>query len=133
MDLGGECRIERVPLVQDRDVKVVEGYMDDLVHSLPLGSHKRPGPYLLHDKGAILSPMGKLRQVIPNTMAIDRPEFIGESRNAAQIGDHRTSDVTTLFRDFFVQVTGEPASDEEAATFAEIVEEMERTEHEVKA
>lgn len=134
MDDKGNCKIERIPLTTLRDVRCVEGYMDDILKGPEKGESKED--YLmvtLHDKGAILDAMGKLRSVYPNVLHIERTYLTtGDERRGTRT-DHRKMTEEELFASFFQQVTGEELSEEEKSAFSSIVNSMRQREREVPA
>jgi len=156
LDATGNVTVEEIPLSPRRDVRIVEGFLKELLGeasrepgakgeepaatsgSAPPGAGRRTGgpadsvvgsreDYLLVrllDKEAILDPMGKLREVFPNALHVERPglwstgevQVVGRERLRASIMD--------LFAAFFQEMTDEPLDDRQRAAFAEIVEEM---------
>ncbi len=133
MDAAGACRIERIPLRAKRDVRVIEGRLNDLLKHPP-GEIARDDfvRVRLSDKGALYDPMGQLRQMFPNTVALDRPEFINSDNKPILPTNPRSDDVEALFGDFFAQVNGEPLTKEYASVFAEIVSAMQQREREAE-
>ncbi|GAD01388.1 exonuclease SbcD [Agarivorans albus MKT 106] len=68
-----DCNIELIALNAKRDVRIIEGYLDELLASGSADSHR--DDYLmvrLLDKSAILDAMGKLREVYPNVLHLER-------------------------------------------------------------
>ncbi len=131
MDRAGACRMEAVTLKPRRDLRRIEGYLSDLV--------ERPDPHVnredyllvsLRDKGALLDAMGRLREVYPNVLHLERPacESSGELHGAE--GGHARMDVTDLFASFFEQVTGSELSDDQRSAFAQTITRMEQQERE---
>jgi exonuclease SbcD len=134
MDGAGEVRVEVIPLTPRRDVRIVEGSLDDL-RARP-GDHGPVDDFLLvrlTDRKAILDAMGKLRQVFPNVLHLEQPavfrggdvEVAGRERLKESEGE--------LFGSFFREMTGADLSEEESRAFQETVDELHRTEREVTA
>jgi DNA repair protein SbcD/Mre11 len=156
LDASGSVTVEEIHLSPRRDVRIVEGHLKELLGAAgpgpgakeeELAAHPRnppsgasasrgsPHDYLLVrllDKEAILDPMGKLRQVFPNTLHVERPGLwsTGEVQVAGR--ERLKASVTDLFAAFFQEMTDEPLDDRQRAAFAEIVEEMDREEREAK-
>jgi DNA repair protein SbcD/Mre11 len=156
LDATGHVTVEEVALSPQRDVRIVEGHLKELlVAAGPGPGAKEEGPaapprnppsgasasrgsphdYLLVrllDKEAILDPMGKLRQVFPNTLHVERPGLwsTGEVQVAGR--ERLKASVMDLFAAFFQEMTDEPLDDRQRAAFAEIVEEMDREEREAR-
>lgn len=134
MNAAGQCKVQRIPLRAKRDVRVVKGYLDDLRRNPAEGTGQNDFVKVsLLDRGAILDAMGKLRETFPYTMAIERPEFITEISARVGAVDHRTSDIESLFNDFFTQAYGTALTAEEAAAFATIVNQMQRADREAES
>ena len=154
LDASGSVTVEEIPLSPRRDVRIVEGYLKELLGAAGLGigakdeglaapprnptsgasaSRGSPHDYLLVrllDKEAILDPMGKLRQAFPNALHVERPG-LWSTREVKVAGRERLkSSVMDLFAAFFQEMTDEPLDDRQRAAFAEIVEEMDREERE---
>ena len=132
IDAAGGVTLEQIKLSPRREVRCLEGLLKDMLVGPQNGENTED--YLmvtLKDAGAILDPMGKLREVYPNVLHIDRPHLTdcGELRGPA--GDHRRISELDLFSSFFVQVTGDALSDEQTKVFAETVEVLFRQEREV--
>jgi len=132
MDEKGNCKIERIPLTTQRDVRCVEGYMDDILKGPIKGENKED--YLmvtLHNKGAILDAMGKLRNVYPNVLHIERTYLTTGGELRGKPVDHKKMTEEELFASFFQEVTKEEISEEESSAFSSIVNSMRQREREV--
>jgi len=127
MDAHGACAIEQVPLRPRRDLRVLEGALEDLLEQ----GRRDPAAqdYLLvrlQDRHAILDPMGKLRTVYPNVLHLERPAL-------AQAGERRAPDRERLregelpmFRDFYRQMSGEALDEAGEAAVAALLERLHR-------
>lgn len=127
MDADGQCTIERKPLKPSKDLRIINGYLKDILKGPEKGEN--PEDYIiveLMDKGAILDAMGKLREVYPNVLHIDRKYLEIAGRISAL--DHHKMDDTELFSSFFTQVTGEELTESQKLTFASVVDEVRRKE-----
>jgi DNA repair protein SbcD/Mre11 len=118
------------PLRPPRDAPRLEGTLDELVTR----GRTDPGrdDYIcatLTDTGALLDPMGRLREAYPNALAIELPESVGRRHDERLQADPRRGDAE-LFADFFRQVTGEPPGEAQAAAFAGVVDGLRRRERE---
>jgi DNA repair protein SbcD/Mre11 len=129
LDATGNVTVEEIPLSPRRDVRIVEGYLKELLGEPGVASHDYLLVRLL-DKEAILDPMGKLRQAFPNALHVERPGLwsTGEVQVAGR--ERLKASVMDLFAAFFQEMTDEPLDDRQRAAFAEIVEEMDREERE---
>ncbi|MDD4170062.1 MAG: exonuclease SbcCD subunit D [Desulfotomaculaceae bacterium] len=132
MDGAGEIVLNTISLSPRREVRCLEGCISELLAGPQNGESKED--YLmvtLTDQGAILDAIGKLREVYPNVLHIERPHLLegGELRGPG--GDHRRLNELDLFSSFFEQVTGAPLSDGQARAFTETVEALYRQNREV--
>ncbi|MEO0444602.1 MAG: exonuclease SbcCD subunit D [Verrucomicrobiota bacterium] len=109
LDAAGECRLETLPLRPRTDLRVLEGSLKDLLQQGQAAPDR--DDYLLirlTDTEALLDPFGKLKEVFPHLLHLERP---GLQRNLHENDLHREDlrkDDVTLFQSFFHQVTGEP-------------------------
>jgi DNA repair protein SbcD/Mre11 len=119
--------IETVALTPPRDVRRLEGTLAEI---LALGSSDpQRDDYVLAallDKGALLDPIGQLRSVYPNTLAIERPLY-----DQAGSGDEprpRPGAVgdLDLFDAFFRYASGDPLSTAQRTQLAAVIDALER-------
>jgi exonuclease SbcD len=125
MDEQGSCQVELVPLTPRRDVRRVEGLLKDILAGAPDGKERED--YLvvsLLDTAAILDVMGKLREVYPNVLHVERPCLMTGGNRTEASRDHRRLNDADLFADFFAEVTGEPPSTDEASAYEAVVDEL---------
>ncbi|MBX9770044.1 MAG: exonuclease SbcCD subunit D [Candidatus Obscuribacterales bacterium] len=131
MDGQGEVKLEKVSLLPRRDVRRLEGYLSEIIAGAAGDNGKND--YLmvtLKDKQAILDAMGKLREVYPNVLHIERPMLNGDGKMAGNQADHRKVDDAQLFASFFSQVTNENLSEDEKRAYEKVVQEMIHAERE---
>ena len=119
--------VEHVPLRPPRDVRRLQGTLAELLERGR--SDPRRDDYVLaalHDTGAVLDAIGRLREVYPNTLAIERPllDQAGEARGARP--DPRKAGEAELFDSFFAHVCGEQPSDQQRQAFADVVDQLAR-------
>lgn len=123
---GDPPRIERVALAPKRDVRVVEGTLHDVLErGLTDAAHYDYVCAQLLDKGALLDPMGQLREVYPNVLTIDRSRVAGQAGEAVAV-DPSSKSETEHFAAFFEYVCGEPLDEAERLAFAEVADRIER-------
>jgi len=122
---AGQCAIEQLPLPPLREVRVLEGGLDDL---LSAGSAAVDADdYLLVrllDKGALLNAMGRLREVYPNVLHLERPGLLGDSQPVLAGNRLLTRDELEMFEDFFQQVTGDALNQQEKAVITATLENL---------
>jgi exonuclease SbcD len=132
IDAAGACAVEEVALTPRRDVRVLEGTLEDLRRGGAADSRRDDFVMVrLLDRGAVLDAIGKLRDAYPNCLRVQHDVFSalrGES-DAAR-ADPRRHDETELFQAFFREVTGQEPDGDEALAFAEALLAVRRAEAE---
>jgi len=132
MDGAGGITMKNIPLSPRRDVRRLEGFISEILAGPRDGENREDYIMVtLKDYGAILDAAGKLREVYPNVLHIERPYLSGGGDVRGPGGDHRRLSEIDLFSSFFEQVTGVPLSDGQALVFNETVEALNRREREV--
>lgn len=131
VDESGEVGIEEFTLTPRRDLRQIKGYLTDL-----LQNPDEYGPvddYLmatLLDEGAVYDGMGRLREVFPNLMHLERANLLDGDFDRRSASDIAGKDDLELFDDFMEAMTGKPMNEEQTASFTETVEEIRREERE---
>ncbi|BCR03898.1 nuclease SbcCD subunit D [Desulfuromonas versatilis] len=127
LDAAGQAAIEQIPLRPLRDMRVVEGALDEL---LAKGKNDpRREDYLLvrlSDTHAILDVMNKLREVYPNVLHLERPGLMSRSERLEMSRERLKRGEMAMFEDFFRQVTGEGLSAEQEKALAACLETLHR-------
>ncbi len=128
LDAAGACQVERIALPVRRDLRVIEGELEQLL-AMAAGDAARDDYVLarLTDRGALLDAMGKLRQAYPNALAIERPLLLGSDGGEPGV-DHRGVSVQALFAGFHRQTTGEALDAAGEAAFERVLERLQRDE-----
>ncbi len=126
LDAEGTPSLERVELAPKRDVRILEGALQELL-AAPDGHRDDYLLVRLTDPHAILDPMGKLRQVYPNVLHIERPGLQGTARGqgTATREQLRRSD-EELFRAFYEDATGDDWIDGADTAFEAVLTELAR-------
>ena len=123
MDERGNVKIESISLKPKRDLRCLEGYLQDLLNSGEKDGNRED--YLkvtLLDEGAILDAIGKLRRVYPNVLHIERPkltasgQLLGADRNFKKMGELH------LFSSFLSQVTEQEITEEQQKAFQQTLD-----------
>ncbi|MEA2117174.1 exonuclease SbcCD subunit D [Halovibrio sp. HP20-50] len=129
LEADGVQRIEQIPLIPNREVRVLEGEIAALIEQGK--TDPNADDYLLvrlTDRHAILDPMGKLREVYPNVLHLEKPGML-DARGTQQLDrDRLRFDTLDMFSDFFKQTSGEAMSDEQARTMAALINQLQREE-----
>lgn len=124
----GSCQVERIALPVRRDLRILDGELDALLAAA--ADDPARDDYVLarlRDRGALLDAMGKLRQVYPNALAIERPGLFGEGR-AGDASDYRGIRVQDLFASFHQQTTGQALDEAGSAAVERLLERLDREE-----
>lgn len=103
-------RHQQLELKPQRDLRIVEGSLQSILEAAP--NDPNANDYLLarlSDTHAILDVMGKLREVYPNTLHVERPalQSLQGVKADRQILQQNEEDIVTRF---FEQVNGNPLS-----------------------
>lgn len=128
MDGKGDVSVEKLLLEPKRDLRTVEGFMEDLL------KHEVNEDYVfvkLFDETPILYPMEKIRSVYPNAMHVERKNF-GQALKQSSSGSRREMDPLVLFNAFYEEVKGEAASEKTEAIFRDVLQEFLREETDEK-
>ena len=131
MDVNGKCNIERIALRPRRDVRRLEGTLEEILEKAR--SDGNQDDYImvtLLDRQPVLNAISRLREVYPNTLHIDRPLFAPSTVHVRAPADHLRLSEVEMFSSFFSQVTGDEMTEPEAEVFANIVETLRRSERE---
>jgi len=131
MDATGKCAIERIAFSPRRDVRRIEGTLKEILEKAQSDENRED--YLmvtLLDRQPVLNAMGRLREVYPNTLHIERPLVAPSTVHAQAPADHLRLSEAEMFSSFFSQVTGEEMTEPEARAFADIIEALRRRERE---
>ena len=132
MDAAGNVNVERVPLSPRRDVRIISGSMEELLAGPPTGeSHDDYLQVSLTDRTAILDAVGKLREVYPNILHLERPGLMSPGASRKRGEDHRNRSEFDLFKDFHAEITSEPMIEGAEDAFNEIVNSLRLKEQEV--
>jgi len=125
LDEHGNTKIERIPLVPKRDLRCLKGTLDEIVqHS---GDDAAKDDYLmvtLTDSEPIFDAMGKLRQVYPNVMHIERPIYSVNPREIGLSQKQRKMNDSDLFESFYKQIMPSDISPAQKEFFAKIADSL---------
>ncbi|MDQ8197040.1 exonuclease SbcCD subunit D [Pelagicoccus enzymogenes] len=129
---SGTVSTFQIPIAARRDVRNVEGKLAELVAAAPVDPKR--DDYLrvvLTDEGALLNAIGRLREVYPNVLQLER-RFLtsGSNKQASQVAQRQQSTETELFASFFGEVLESDPSVAETSLFEETLEELRRAESE---
>jgi exonuclease SbcD len=121
----GKAEFELLPLRPLRDVRVIEGYLDELLQA-ELDEQARQDYLMVRllDKSAILDAMGKLREVYPNVLHLERTGLMANKQQLELNRQHMSRDEFDMFSDFFSQVSGEDLSDEQREVLLQTISQL---------
>ena len=113
---------------------MIQGTMEELLAGPAKGESVHD--YLLvrlTDRKAILDAVGKLRQVYPNVLHLERPGLLAPGTPKAGASDHRNRSALDLFRDFHAEITSEPMVEGAEEAFTDVIESLRISEQEVSS
>ena len=120
IDQNGELmKGENISLSPRRELRCIVGNLEEILTS------DRSDDYIkvvLLDEGALLDPMGKLRQVFPHIVELQRPVLHQVPAGLGGERDFRNLTEVDLFRSFYQQVTGNCLSEPEQGVVARLVD-----------
>lgn len=128
LDAKGNVTIEKRLLTPNRDMRTVEGFMQDLLKQ-PISED-----YVfvkLLDETPILSPMEQVRTVYPNAMHVERKVFQSTVlEGETEPSSRRKMDDFTLFQSFYAEISGKVPSEETEQLFKDVLASMMQDERE---
>lgn len=102
LDAQGDITVTKRKLLPRRDLRIVEGFMDDL---LALPPNEDYVFVRLTDTTPVASPMERIRTVFPHAMHIERKVVRPEILHEIQAVESEKVDDIDLFRSFFLQIS----------------------------
>ncbi len=122
VELGkeGDCNIETIPLIAKRKLRTIKGEIEEILQNNEISEDYIQVTLL--DKGPVLDAMGKLREIFPNILHIERPYLTQDGNIKGLNKDHRKLDEKELFSLFFKEVTGEKIETELQDKYIKIVD-----------
>jgi DNA repair protein SbcD/Mre11 len=122
IDAEGNCSLETIPLIPKHDMRVVEGYFQDLLDQ-PLDAKEDYLHIRLLDKGQIMDPMYKLRKIYPNILRLERVGFSTTKSllDLQQIRKKQTQSHIELFASFYKEITEEEMDERQRAYIETII------------
>jgi len=129
LDDSGVTQIEQVDLKPLHDMRILEGELEALLARGRDDTQRED--YLLvrlSDTHAMLDIMGKLRQVYPNVLHLERPGLMASGAQRSLHRDQLKRGELALFQDFYQQVLGEALTQEQQALIAGLLEQIHKDE-----
>jgi exonuclease SbcD len=131
IDGRGKCRIEKIPLSPERDLRIIEGYLNDIVSvNIDGGNRNDYIKVILLDKEPILDMMGKLRGVYPNILHVERKFDENSGISLAPLKGYKNLSDEEFFSNFYEEVTGDELTVEQSELYIDIVSRLRMEERE---
>ena len=115
---------KHLPLLPLRDMRIVEGEMHTILEQGKVDPSNQD--YLLvrlTDRHAILDPMNKLRSVYPNVLHLEKPGMLETGEQQMRRETLKRGELE-MFRDFFLQITGQTLNDEQDKAVQKAISEL---------
>jgi exonuclease SbcD len=112
LDNNGIAQHERIPLTPRHDLKILEGTLEEIL-STQVSDKYAYYMVSLTNKEPQLDAIGKLRNVYPNVLHIQRPELFKMHHSSGITQDHRKLSESDLFKTFYQETTGEVMNSEQ--------------------
>jgi len=121
LDAQGDITVTKRKLLPRRDLRIVEGFMDDL---LALPPNEDYVFVRLTDTTPVASPMERIRTVFPHAMHIERKVVRPEILHEIQAVESEKVDDIDLFRSFFTDIIGVQPDQDTERLFTEMLQEL---------
>lgn len=121
LDASGNVEVTKQKLVPRRDLRVVEGSMDDLLKLPPCDDYVF---VRLTDATPVASPMERIRTVFPHAMHIERKASRMQENHEVQAIEMEKVEDIDLFRGFYADILGEQPDSETERLFIEMLQEL---------
>lgn len=128
INANGLQSAKHLPLLPRRNMRVLEGELSTLLEQGKVDPNNED--YLLirlTDRHAILEPMSKLRAVYPNVLQLEKPGML-ETGDQQMSREKLKRGELDMFRDFFVQISGQPLTEEQNLAIAQTITEIHKQE-----
>ena len=106
--------IKKHPLKPMRDLRIIEGYLDELI-AHPVEQNEDYLQINLLDEGALIDPIGKLRKIYPNILHLERAKKKLPTAQVEKFEDIIKKDDSELFSQFFQFTKGKNLTTEQQA------------------
>jgi len=131
LDVNGSATISPLPLYPLRDMRILEGEIADIVEQGK--TDPNTDDYLmvrLTDTHAILDSMGKLREVYPNVLHLEKPGIMAVGEKKTMNREKLKRSEIDMFRDFYSQVSGGVLSAEQDSALETVINSLHKSESE---
>lgn len=125
LDNTGRASIELLPLKSQKDVRIIEGFLQDIISSAAKDVNTQDYVMVrLLDTQAILDPMNKLRALYPNVLHLERTGLMTERAQATLDPAKLKQSEMEMFESFFEQITGDKLTDEQQEVTTQVLEKL---------
>lgn len=128
MNENGSFDIRYRSLTPKQDMRELSGYLDELLDASFHGKQK-VDDYLkitLHDEGALLDPINKLRQVYPNVLHLERKIAVTDMKQKesfTSVKEDKKSELE-LFEQFYQEMTTSEFTEDKKEVMADVIEKV---------
>jgi DNA repair protein SbcD/Mre11 len=131
IDDGGNLLINERTLTPKRDLREIEGYLEELLDP-SFYQTQQVEDYLkitLLDEGALIDPIQKLRQVYPNVLHLER-KIERQQKLSSNLHSHSQEKKSEfdLFAQFYEEMTMKELSEQERDAMIQIIDEVKKEE-----
>lgn len=127
MNAEGDCVINKIPLNPLRDMRIIEGCLDEILAEGKNATESDRDDYLLirlMDKHALYEPMARLREVYPNILQMEKPNLSqGGERQVLQRENLKKGELP-MFLDFYQQMTGDELDKKTTKVVAKLLDQI---------
>lgn len=128
MNDNGSFSIRYESLTPKQDMREIEGHLEELLDPSYYEKEKLDD-YLkitLHDEGALIDPINKLRQVYPNVLHLERKVAQADMKKKQHItvGKEDKKSELELFQQFYEDMTTATFSDDKKKVVADVIEKV---------
>lgn len=127
IDKEGMTSVRREYLHPKKQVRKISGALNELLKGSEVSENKtgREDYLCVHltDRGPLFDPLGRLREIYPNILHIERDQAVIKN-GTESASDLRKTSEKQLFQSFFEQTAGSPLTSEQEKIFTAVVEEL---------
>ncbi|MED3573265.1 exonuclease SbcCD subunit D [Cytobacillus praedii] len=126
MKENGQFDLRIRSITPKNDLRELEGHLDELMDP-SIYEKQNVNDYLkiiLHDEGALIDPINKLRQIYPNVLHLERKIAMTDMKKKhsfSSVKEDKKSELE-LFKQFYEEMTTSKFTDEKNAVMAEVIE-----------
>jgi exonuclease SbcD len=123
-DQSGLVDQQPLPLKSQRDVRIIEGLLDEVIAQGKEDPNNDDYVMVrLTDTTALLDPMGRLREVYPNALHLEK-RLLQQDQVGQANREHIKLDAPKLVADFYQQIQGESLTDQQQAIIEQALNQL---------